>query len=175
MLYQSCYWVRSLNNHAGCLFDKSTVSAVVAPLFPSASEGNIQTTVACCPLSWISPTLWPLCGALKSQSRKTQALIRFDGSARQPDACWKTETSCFGRIRGAIHALQKYTAAAPAVKRDDWTDTRSISAAEVCSTIRSANICINHSISGSLFRWRLMSFWFASRAEKLAQRKFYIF
>lgn len=27
-----------------------------------------------------------------------------------------------GRIRGAIHAHQKYTAA-PAIQQDDWTDT----------------------------------------------------
>lgn len=64
------------------------------PLFPPSSEGSTEMTLACCPLSWISLTLWPWCRSLKSQSRKTPGLICYDGSACHPDGIWRTETSC---------------------------------------------------------------------------------
>lgn len=70
------------------------ICAVSAPLFPSLCEGSIEMTLAYCPLSWISLTRWPPCSSLKSQSRKTPALICDDGSACHPDSIWKTETSC---------------------------------------------------------------------------------
>lgn len=60
----------------------------------SASEGSTEMTLACCPLSWISLTVWPWCCSLKSQSRKTPGLIRYDGSACHPNSIWRTKTSC---------------------------------------------------------------------------------
>lgn len=64
-----------------------------APLFPSLCEGSIEMTLACCPHGWISLPHWPPCRSLKGQSRKTPALIRYDGSACHPGSIWKTETS----------------------------------------------------------------------------------
>lgn len=82
------------NSSKWCWASLCPLSSVAAPLSPSLCEGSIQMTLACCPLSWISLTLWPPCSSLKSQSRKTPALICHDWSACHPDSIWRTETSC---------------------------------------------------------------------------------
>lgn len=98
--------------------------------FPAASEGSSDMTLACCPFSWISLTLWPRCRSLKSQSRKTPGLICYDGSACHPDGIWRTETSCSANKEPFMSAgkerkkrKKKPSTAAPANRRDEWTDT----------------------------------------------------
>lgn len=61
-------------------------------------QGSTERTLAFWPTppSWISLTLWPRCRSLKSQSRKTPALIRYDGSACRPCSVRKTETHLLG-------------------------------------------------------------------------------
>lgn len=123
--------------------------------FPLSVKATLRW-LACCPLSWISLPHWPPCSSLKSQSRKTPALICYDGFARHPDSIWKTEKSCLEGWEELFMLTKNTQQFLPSSKMIGQIQ-RSIASVKVCSSIGSANICINHSISVSQMTWWLES------------------